>query len=355
MAESLNPTQPAPQPRARQRPSLGDISTLYVAVLLRAAAAEGANADALATQFRVDERALVSPEARISIPRFMRLGHAAIAETGNPALGLRSGALTRPVDAGIAGLAAETAATAGQALSTLIRFSLLTSQNSRGLPSVNPGQRVARFYSIQPYNEYNRFVVDSVLAGWTQMLRTVTGRFDVLERVTMEYSSIGLDEVFERWFRCPVEFGSPENTLVIRESIWQHPCQMAQPAMHEHLVRWCEQALERLQKGWRTSDRVRHLITPMLRGQTPTLETIASRLGTTPWTLQRHLNEEGTCFRDLLDDTRRSLAADYLSETGSSLSEIAWLLGFANPPAFHKAFQRWYGMSPGEFRKQPIS
>jgi len=53
-----------------------------------------------------------------------------------------------------------------------------------------------------------------------------------------------------------------------------------------------------------------------------------------------------------MDETRQQLALDYLKETNSSLSEIAWLLGFANPPAFHKAYQRWFGVSPGEHRRQ---
>ena len=100
------------------------------------------------------------------------------------------------------------------------------------------------------------------------------------------------------------------------------------------------------------ADRVRHLLTPLLRGETPTLETLAARLGTTAWTLQRQLSAEGTGFRQLLDDTRKQLAEDYLKETDTSLAEIAWLLGFANPPAFHKAYQRWHGTSPGERRKQ---
>ncbi len=190
----------------KRRNSLGDISVLYVSALMRAAEAEGANSTELASRFQLDQQTLTSPEARISIPRFMRLGHAAIHETGNPALGLRMGALSRPVDAGIAGLAGETASTAGAAISTLIRYALLTSRNSRGAPTVRPDLRQAQFYSIRPYNGFNYFVVDSVLAAWTQFLRTVTGRYDVLERVTIEYRSIGQDDLFEGWFRCPTAF-----------------------------------------------------------------------------------------------------------------------------------------------------
>lgn len=334
------------------RNALGNISLLYVQVLLRATEAEGGDTHRLKSQFRLSNQALASPEARISIPRFMRLGHAAITQTGNPALGLRMGALTRPIDAGIAGMAAETAETVGQAMATLSRYSVLTSQNSRGEPSLNAEQRSARFYSIQPYNLYNYFVVDSILAAWTQLIRHITGRYDVLERVRIEYPSIGLDEVFESWFRCPVEFGAPENAIRLKESVWRQTPSQAHQGMHEKLTGWCEQELAQIRKGWSVADRVRYLMTPLLRGETPTLETLAAKLGTTPWTLQRQLASEGTGFRQLLDDTRKQLARDYLRETDASLSEIAWLLGFANPPAFYKAYQRWHGVSPGESRKK---
>lgn len=339
-------------PRSESRNALGDISLLYVSVLLRAAAEEGADDGALAQQFSLDGTALTSPEARISIPRFMRMGDAAIKRTGNRALGLRMGALSRPIDAGLAGLAAETAPTTGQALMKLVRYSRLTSQNSRGHPATNADRREVRFYSIRPYNQFNYFVVDSVLAAWTQLARTLTGRYDVLERVRIEYPSTGLDELFESWFRCPVDFGAADNSLTLKGSAWHQPSNQAHPAMHEQLCMMCERELERIKRGWSTSDRVRHLMTPLFRGETPGLETVAAKLGTSPWTLQRQLAAEGTNFRLLLDQTRQQLALDYLRETNTSLSEIAWLLGFANPPAFHKAHHRWFGTSPGEHRRQ---
>lgn len=351
---------PMSDPRDRDLPTrnpatrnaLGDISVLYVSVLMRAAAAEGANTRELASRFHLDRQTLGSPEARISIPRFMRLGHAAIAATGNPSLGLRMGALSRPVDAGMAGLAGATAGTAGAAISTLIRFAPLTSRNSRGTPSVMPETRQAHFYSIRPYNGFNYFVVDSVLAAWTQFLRTLTGQYDVLDRVAIEYPSIGQDELFEGWFRCPVQFGARGNLMTVRRDIWETASLQAQPAMHEQMMGLCENELQQLQRGWATKDRVKNLLTPLFRGETPDLQTIAMKLGIAPWTLQRLLAAEGTGFRELVDETRKQLARDYIRETDTSLAEIAWLLGFANPPAFHKAYRRWFGLSPGEHRKR---
>jgi len=325
---------------------------LYVSVLLRAAAVEGANIVQLSSDFRLYREALASSEARISIPRFMRLGHAAIVQAGNPALGLRMGALTRPIDTGISGLAGQCATTVGEAITTLIRYSLLTSQNSRGIPTIDAAARQVRFYSIRPYNAFNFFVVDSVLAAWTQFLRNASGQYAVLERVSIEYASLGLDDQFERWFGCPVQFGADTNSITLRPDIWVQPSLHAQPAMYEKLTGLCELELQQIRRGWTTSDRVKNLLTPLFQGESPGLKIIAQKLGTAPWTLQRQLAAENTGFRELVDETRKQLAQDYIRETDLSLSEVAWLSGFANPTALHKAYQRWFNISPGEQRKR---
>lgn len=339
----------------RHKNPLGDISVLYVAVMARAIRAEATDPTDLLGRFGLDEQALREPEARISIPRFMRMGQAAIALTGNRALGLTMGQLSRPVDAGVAGLAAQCAPTAGEAINTLIHYALLTSRNSRGTPWTADGGREAHFYSIKPYNVFNFFVVDSVLAAWTQFLRIITGQNKVIERVTIEYPSQDQDDVFERWFGCPVRFGAEGNSLRLAPGIREAASLQAQAAMYEKLSGQCYRDLLRIRAGWSTGDRVKDLLPPLLQGDTPTLPAVAEKLGVAPWTLQRQLADEQTGFRELVDETRRELALEYIRETRASLSEIAWLLGFSNPAAFHKAWRRWFETSPGEHRKQYLA
>lgn len=340
---------------SRHKNSLGDISMLYVAVMARALRAEGKDPDALLGHFGLDRNTLAAPEARISIPRFMRMGQASITLTGNRAFGLTMGQLSRPVDAGIAGLAAQSAATAGEAINTLVRYGLLTSRNSRGTPWTVGNGREAHFYSIKPYNLFNFFVVDSVLAAWTQFLRIITGYDKVLERVSIEYPTQGQDAVFERWFGCPVQFGASGNSLRLAPGIAEAASLQSQPAMFDTLTQECEHQFARIRAGWSTGDRVKDMLPPLLQGDTPALSVVAGKLGVAPWTLQRQLAEENTGFRELVDETRRELAVEYIRETRTSLSEIAWLLGFANPAAFHKAWRRWFETSPGEHRKQYLA
>lgn len=340
------------KPTARHTNSLGELSVLYASVLSRAVSVEGYSPAPLLEKFGLSHQTLSAPDARISIPRFMRLGEAAIGLTGNPALGLTMGMLSRPVDAGMAGLAAQSAATAGEAINTLIKFGILTSHNSRGTPWLSDKGLTANFYSIKPYNVFNYFVVDSVLAAWTQYLRIVSGQQNVLERVSIEYPSRGLDAEFEAWFGCPVRFGAGGNSIHLLTEIRDAPSLQAQPGMFDLLTRQCERQLLKIRSNWTMGDRIKDRLAPSLQGDAPNLATIADQLGIAPWTLQRQLREEGTGFRELLDETRQELASEYIRETRTSISEIAWLLGFSNPAAFHKAWKRWFNTSPAEHRKR---
>ena len=81
-------------------------------------------------------------------------------------------------------------------------------------------------------------------------------------------------------------------------------------------------------------------------------ESIAKALAVTSRTLSRRLSEEGTTFAEVVEHLRRSLAAQYLNESGFTLAEIGWLLGYEGPTSFNHAFKRWTGRSPSVARNE---
>jgi AraC-like DNA-binding protein len=88
-----------------------------------------------------------------------------------------------------------------------------------------------------------------------------------------------------------------------------------------------------------------------LEGGNPSAVRIASALHMSGRTLTRRLEDEGTTFKDLLDDLRKSLSLRYVGSTDLGLSEIAFLLGFSQSAAFHRAFKRWTQQTPLEYRR----
>ncbi|MBH9388229.1 AraC family transcriptional regulator, partial [Pseudomonas aeruginosa] len=293
------------------------------------------------------------PGPRLSIPRYMRLGHAAIQLSGDPALGLQMGRLSRLGQMGLAGVSVAPAPNRRAAARAMIHLEPLYAQNYRGQSSLveDAGGAWLRFYSISPYNAYNRFVVDSVLAGWISHLGALARQPLKAERVEIEYPAPPWAERYEAFFGCPVEFGAPTNQLRLSQASLALANAEHCPSTWNQMLELCNRELEQLTRTRSWRERVSRLLGPMLNGREPDLEEVAARLKLPTWTLRRKLAEEGTQFRSILNDTRRDLAMVYIRETDLAFGEIAYLLGFASAEAFQRAFKRWSGQTPGEFRR----
>lgn len=127
------------------------------------------------------------------------------------------------------------------------------------------------------------------------------------------------------------------------------PLRMPDPIAFRDAAAILQRELDRIGSNG-LSDRVRRLFFEQGNGF-PSLKTTARIRKTSPRTLHRRLIEEGTSFRDLLDDVRRSLAVEYLRAERLSIEEIAFTLGYTDLANFRRAFRRWEAMPPSEFRE----
>jgi AraC-like DNA-binding protein len=97
---------------------------------------------------------------------------------------------------------------------------------------------------------------------------------------------------------------------------------------------------------------IRRRLRAAARSEWPDFDSFAANLNMTPSTLRRRLEDEGQSFQAIKDDLRRDMAIDYLCHTSKNVAEIAFELGFAGASAFHRAFKKWAGASPGEYRQR---
>lgn len=336
-----------------QRVRLGDLSVGFVNNLADAVRQLGQDPLPLLEQYDLDAARLAEPRARLSIPRYMRLGHAAIQLTGEPALGLHMGRLSRLSQAGLAGVTAAQAPTVREAARALVRFEPLYASNYRGRSSLAEDARGAwlRFYSISPYNAYNRFVVDSVLASWIQQLGNLVGQRLAVEKLQIEFPLPSYGASYLELLDCPLEFSAQQNQLRLNQATLNLRNPEHCPSTWRQLLEICERELEQLTRTRSLRERIIQLLGPLLHGREPDLQEVAARLQLPSWTLRRKLAEEGTQFRAILNETRRDLAMAYIRDTELAFGEIAYLLGFASAEAFQRAFKRWSQQTPGEFRR----
>ncbi|RRJ84624.1 AraC family transcriptional regulator [Aestuariirhabdus litorea] len=333
---------------------LGDISTHHIDALAAAIRALGKDPTPLLLQYQIDDELMANPDARISIPRLMHMGHSAIQLTGHPELGLEMGRCANIQNLGLPGLTAMAAPDLRTAMEAITRYEPLSSVNIRGQSSyLEQDEALLRFYSIAPYNDYNRFVVDSVLSMWSQLLVWLSGKRDLVKRVDIEFEAPHYQARYRDYFNCEPLFGQPYNQLAISPQLLDSPLRFSNAANFSYLSELCEQKLAQMRRGRSLQARVAEILASALHGNTPCIGEVAAKLAMPSWTLRRKLQDEGVTFQQILGETKRDLALIYVEDTALSLGEIAYLLGFSSPEAFQRAFKRWTDRTPGDYRRQP--
>jgi AraC-like DNA-binding protein len=149
----------------------------------------------------------------------------------------------------------------------------------------------------------------------------------------------------------PLRFNESEMRFVIPRAVFERPLPAPDPGLFGYLERHAEALQARVAASTSLAARVRELLAARLRDGEPDQSSIAQALAVTERTLQRRLQDEGTTFAALLDEVRRDLGRMYLSDPKLAIFEVAFLLGYSEPSAFNRAFRRWTGESPSEFRR----
>ena len=197
----------------------------------------------------------------------------------------------------------------------------------------------------RPYAEYT-------LAAVFLRTRVATNQRFPLVRVDFSHPRPADISEHERIFECPVRFDAAACQMVIAREVWDMPRTGGNPELFEVLESHARMLLDQVPSPADIVGRVREAIETELRGGNPQLESVARRLAMSPRTLQRRLRDHGLLFNDLLNSMRFRAAKSYLAQGDIAGTEVAFLLGFVEQSSFNRAFKRWSGQTPTEFRRR---
>lgn len=155
----------------------------------------------------------------------------------------------------------------------------------------------------------------------------------------------------DNFFRCPLRFEAEVAEFAIDRNSWQQEVPTADPALLQVLDQHAQLLLAQRPMPDDFVGEVRREIMRALHGGEAKREEIASRLCMSGRTLQRRLDDNGIVFTDLVDEVRQELAKSHLKTNELTLAEIGYLLGFAEQSSFTRAFKRWTGQTPLEYRR----
>lgn len=322
--------------------------------VLGAATAGGLDAHALAQAHGLDLGDLRDPDLRFPHAAWVALWNEVAEKSADPAIALHAAEKVAIGHWDVIDYVVGSSDTLGDAFRRFERHFPIISTGVRHHFRVGPGEaRVIR--------EPATGAVDSPagaefsFANIVMRFRRMTARhWDPVRVAFVHPPTAPLDE-YARVFGCRVEFRQDASEIVIPREALALPMKDASPELCAVLDRHAVLLVEKLPAETASLlERVEHALALELRGGTPSLASIARRLGVTERTLQRRLGEENLSFRAVVEKARAQLARRYLADAAIGLGEVGFLVGFSDASAFYKAFRRWTGLTPGEFRERAL-
>lgn len=328
------------------------IQAKAVEKIVRAAANYGVTAQSLYDAAALSPDILVDPDNRIPFAQLVALYERAAALTGDDAFGLHVGENVDPKAFDVLGYSVINSLAFGAALDRMVRYnSLWTNGSGFTVEIEKTNSTIIYTYHDDSITE-RRHDAEMTFAAIAALGRLVTAADWYPTSVSFQHSQPRHTAEHERIFRCPIQFDAGANEFVFDSSALELPLVKADPGLCAVLDRHAEELLAKYPRDDTLIERARTLIKDELNGGEASLERVAEQLGMSGRTLQRKLREHGTSHQELLDQMRKDLAMRYLREPEMAICEVAYLLGFSESSALHRAFKRWTGLTPSEFRRR---
>ena len=320
--------------------------------IVNAATTHGVQPETLYDAVKLDPSVLLDPDNRIPFAQLVELYEKAAELTGDNNFGLHLGQSINPTAFDVVGYCAVNSHTLGAAFARVARYhSIWTDGALFNVETANDTSAIVYTY-VDTSIHNHRQDAEMTLATVTTLCRNIASPDFAPTSVEFQHDAPSDTNEHEQLFRCPIEFRAPSNKLSFSSSFLALPIAKADARLCALLDRHAEELLAKFPPQHSLVDQVRSIIATELRGGDPSLERVADALNLTPRTLQRKLQDLGASHNELLDQMRRQLAMRYLREDEMAICEVAYLLGFSESSSFHRAFKRWTGLTPKEFRRQ---
>ncbi|MBP7370584.1 MAG: AraC family transcriptional regulator [Arenimonas sp.] len=329
------------------------LSTMEL-VLLKLIEHNGLDAKSFMQQLGFDDAAIPNPNERTSTQVADAYFAKAVELIPNPAFALQAAACWHPSNLGALGFAWLSSATLQEGLNRLVRYSGIIGQKaSFQCLKTSKSTRLIHL-NHRTDSAVSDAITDFSLSLIVDMCRKNAGPDFHPNLVKLSRQKPQDTKPYTTFFGCEVVFDAKENSLEIDRIIADSPLPTSNLELATTLDGILSKQLASLDKS-NIVARCKHYFLMELTSGEPTEQALAKALGISLRSLQRKLAEDGTSYSRLFDEVRHELAQNYLSGSHRSVNEITFLLGFSEQSAFTRAFKRWHGKSPSNYRTENLA
>lgn len=310
---------------------------------------EGLNVPELLSDVGLDMAALDNPHMRCPTEKVSLLWDLAVQRSRNAMLGIAEPRASSLANFDVVGYAMMSCPNLLASLECLVRYLRVVSEAATlALQQDGDGYAIA-LTLFGGDNIVPRQRCEFDLLTLLSFLRWISGRRFAPLLVEFSYPEPADAQLYQHAFDSAVRFNAAANRLVLSAADLTLPLPTHSPALEKFHAQFASQCLTRLDNKT-ISRQTGELIAHKLLGWEPRREEIARLLCLGDRTLRRRLEEEGTSFQKILDDTRRELAQQYFAQQRYSVGEIAYMLGFADQGTLFRASKRWFNVSPKQYK-----
>lgn len=299
---------------------------------------------------RFDTSLLKDVESRIEGSELERLMIAAAEYTKDEHFGLHQGQLMDIADMGILGYVMMHSSTVADALSAYRRYNTILCSGFNLDWVVHENSVAIRLFASRPEARMSRHCMEDMACSLHRLIGKLSNRRIELQDLAFTHPSPADQAPYASAFGMIPRFESEDNMLRMSNEVLDYPILYADPKLLGMFERIAAETKDRLLGGEEFSDRVFQWMTSCMPRHFPTLKQTANSFHMSVRTLQNKLKDENTSYNELSVRVRKELALSYLQEQEYSIGEIAYLLHFSEPSAFHSAFKKWTGVAPGQYR-----
>ncbi len=319
-------------------------------VVVETAVAQGVGRDALFEHTGMAPDMLDSPDTRMTFVQHALFMANALRLTNNPALGLDVGRNLGFPQLGVVGLAIMTSPTVGEALQAAIRYHSLINPYWRLALRVEGTRAILGFEELIPFGPLEVFTMDIAISAFDRQGRALAGRPLPVRVLRLSSAQPDHAEKYRTIYDAPILFEQAVREAEFDADVLEQPVPFADPATAKLTAQLCDELAAREEPPEGLVSQVRNLLMAA-PGRPPGPKELAQTLQTSSRSLSRSLKSMGVSYQELLDESRRLRAEEWVRTTPMPFDDIAERLGFSDVRSFRRAFKRWTSRTPGEYRE----
>ncbi|MBU2954685.1 AraC family transcriptional regulator [Marinobacter sp. F3R08] len=297
---------------------------------------------------------LTDPDRRVTADLHYRLWEHAELATGDPGVGLHAGQVVDPERMGLVGHVFFNCDTLGEAVTQYVRLHRLINE-SVFLSFEQTADQAILCWQADAREHYCRQDMDRTLAAAITRTRHFIHPGIRAEWVEIAHAAPAYADEYEKLLGGPVRFDCDITRLAFNSRHLGHPIPRRNPYVYSAVLKQVNALLARLQTRRSFGRKIRRLISKQMATEKIDADSLARQCHMSRQTLYRKLKKEDLSFHGLVEQVRQDKALRYVAGDHYALGEIAFLLGFSELSAFSRAFKRWTGTSPAEYRARHLA